>query len=195
MRREIDFKFVIKLIIVMFLFTPIFFGFSSEFLLPQKINVFSISIVLFGIILILILSEITVRYQITETSFENLKSHEVIESFISSDYFTLYSTFLITMIMEELIFRFYIVGLLIHFIGSFYTILVSGIIFSLFHIHIWFSHHNRDITLIFLAYSFLLGLLNAYILITLGILFSIFIHYFLALAFYYEIYKKFRQNE
>jgi membrane protease YdiL (CAAX protease family) len=193
MRREIDFRFIIKLIIVMFLITPIFFGFSSEFLLPQKINAFSISTVIFGIILIFTLSKITVRYQITEASYENLKSQEVIESFISSDYFALYSTFLITMIMEELIFRFYIVGLLIHFIGSIYTILVSSIIFAFFHIHTWFSHHNRDITLIYLAYSFLLGLLNAYILITFGILFSIVVHYFLAFLFYYEIYKKFRK--
>jgi len=192
MRREIDFKFIIKLIIVMFLITPIFFGFSIEFILPQQINIFPIFISISGIMLILTLSFATVKYQFSNDMFEKIKSHEVINGFINSDYFYLYSTFLITMIMEELIFRFYIIGLLIHFVKSLYAILLSSIIFSLFHIHTWFSHHNKRITIIYLIYSFLLGLLNGYIFISLGIIISLIVHYFLALVFYYQIYKKFK---
>lgn len=190
--KEIDFKFVIKLIIVMFLITPIFFGFNIEYLLPRKIDLLIFSILIVGIIIISVLSYMTVQYQISEKMFDKIKSHEIINAFINSEFFPLYSSFLITMIMEELIFRFYIVGLLIYFIKEIYAVLISSAFFSIFHLHTWFSHRDKGITVIYLIYSLLLGLLLAYVFLNLGIVISIFIHYCLALTFYYEIYRKFK---
>ncbi|MFO7794795.1 MAG: CPBP family intramembrane glutamic endopeptidase [Promethearchaeati archaeon] len=193
--KEIDFKVIIKIIIVMFLITPIFFGFSIEYLFPWRINIINITLIISGIFILYLLSYLTVRYQINQKIFDIMKDHEVVNAFLESKYFVIFTSFLVTIIMEELIFRFYIIGVLIHLMGPIYVILISSSIFSLYHLHIWFSHHNKAITFLYIGYSFLLGLLNAYVFLNLGIFFAILIHYILALIFYFEIAIKFKNIE
>jgi len=193
--KEIDFKVIIKIILVMFLITPIFFGFSIEYLFPWKINIINITLMISGIFILYILSYLTIRYQINQKIYNIMKNHEVVNAFIESKYLILFTNFLVTIIMEELIFRFYIVGVLIHLIDAIYVILISSSIFSLYHLHIWFSYHNKAISLLYIGYSFLLGLLNAYIFLNLGIFFAVLIHYLLAIIFYFQIANKFKKIE
>ncbi|MBD3214343.1 MAG: CPBP family intramembrane metalloprotease [Candidatus Lokiarchaeota archaeon] len=124
--------------------------------------------------------------------FDKFKSNEIIHALSNKTYFPLYSSFLITMVMEELIFRFYSIGLLLIFINEFVAILISSFIFSLYHIHIWYTFRNKRLLIIYLFFSFLLGLLNGFLLIQFGIIFCIIIHYGLTFIFYWSIYKKYK---
>ena len=100
--------------------------------------------------------------------------------------------FPIIMTIEELIFRYYLIGFLLNQLklDIISAILIASAIFSIYHIHTWFGFKNLRILLINLALSFLLGLFNGWILLTLGIFPCIIVHYAVAMLLYHTIYKR-----
>ena len=63
-------------------------------------------------------------------------------------------------IMEELIFRYYLLGFLaltLH-LELAISILISSLVFSLYHIHTWFTFKSSKILLINISYTLILGL-------------------------------------
>jgi membrane protease YdiL (CAAX protease family) len=100
------------------------------------------------------------------------------------------------MINEELLFRYYLIGFLVNQLkyGIIAAIIISSLLFSLYHIHCWFSFKNLRILMLNLIYSFLLGLYNSYVVIILGIFPCILIHFGLALSLYYDLYKKYYEQ-
>jgi len=132
-------------------------------------------------------------------SFNAIKEQDVIIAFTSrNDKAVICGIFLpMIMIIEELIFRYYMIGFLLNQVrlDVISAILISSIIFSLFHIHIWFRFKNLKLLLINLGDSFLLGVFNGYILLTLGLIPCILIHYILVLILYYNIYKRYFKNK
>lgn len=187
-------KYTIILIIFIILVIPIFFGIYIEYLFLQDSNLFVILILMFGLLLLLLIGKLIGVYGYNSECIEKLKKHDVIDAwFNKKSKIKLLISFMIIMIIEELIFRYYIIGFLLNQLDLevILAIFISSIIFSLFHIHIWFSFKNIRILLINLGYSFLLGLFNGYILLTLGIFPCVGIHYALAMYLYYSIYKKY----
>ncbi|MFX1572467.1 MAG: type II CAAX prenyl endopeptidase Rce1 family protein [Promethearchaeota archaeon] len=129
-----------------------------------------------------------------------MKDHDIIEVFINNhNQIIVWVFFPIIMIIEELIFRYYLIGFLFFILGleSFLLILSSSLIFSLYHIHTWFVIKNLRLRLINLSNPFLLGLFNGYLFLKLGIIPCILVHYFLALFLYYNLYRRYfkRENE
>ncbi len=146
-----------------------------------------------GLVGFLLIGKLIAVYGYDFPSFEAIKTQDVLNALINRKNKAIIWIFLpMIMVIEELIFRFYMIGFLVNQVGLdvISAILISSVLFSLFHIHIWFRFKNRRILLINLGDSFLLGLFNGYILLTLGIIPCILIHYVLVLILYYTIYKK-----
>jgi len=128
-----------------------------------------------------------------EKSKELMKQHDVVKALLNgNNRIVLLVFFPLTMIMEEFIFRYYLIGVLLYQLklGLILAILISSVIFSLYHLHIWFKFRNLKILISYIISSFLLALYNGYLLITLGIFVCIIVHTILVFILYYNLYKK-----
>ncbi|HEY0089070.1 MAG TPA: CPBP family intramembrane glutamic endopeptidase [Candidatus Lokiarchaeia archaeon] len=105
--------------------------------------------------------------------------------------------FPLTMVMEELIFRYYLISFIVFQLKSedVFAIIVSSIIFALYHVHFLLKFRNARIVLIFVGFSFLLGLLNGFILLTIGLIPCILVHYSIAFLMYYSFYRRYFKNK
>ena len=190
-------KYFLILIIFIFLIIPIIFGFNIEYLFIREFDLFNALILFLGFILFIIIGKLIEMYVYNEKNITVLEKQDVINAFISRrNQIIIWVFFPIIMIIEELIFRFYIIGLLINQLESdtFTAIFISSLIFSLFHIHTWFSYKNLRVLLVNLVFPFFLGLFNGYIFLTLGIFPCIIIHYIIVLNLYYNLYNRYFRN-
>jgi len=182
----------VKLAIVMVLLIPIFFGFQVNYLFPFTLHYtfWDILIISFGSLILLLLGYFIIIRAYDKKDLQSIESHEVVSGFISHEYTSVLIIFLITMGMEELIFRFYILGLLNLFLDLGVAILLASGIFSLYHIHVWFSFKSYKILGSYLIYAFLLGLLTGFVFFKLGLFVCILIHFGMVLIIYWKIARK-----
>ncbi|MFX1498558.1 MAG: type II CAAX prenyl endopeptidase Rce1 family protein [Promethearchaeota archaeon] len=186
--------YTIRFFIFLLLIIPIFLNVFLKFFFIREINLFIILILIFGFVVLFILGKIIEIYGYNVETVHIIEKHDVIKSFIKSNNKLIrWLEFLLIMITEELIFRYYLIGIffnLLH-LEILVAIIISSLIFSFYHIHTWFSYKNVRIVAIFLFYSFFLGLYNGYLLLTLGIIPCIFVHYTLAYILYYGIFVRY----
>ncbi len=182
----------ITLAVIILLF-PLFFGIYTEFLFINDFTLFTLAYLLIGFVLLLVLGKVIEHFMYKGVSKEIMKHHEVINALLNKNSKTLLFVFFpLTMIMEEFIFRYYLIGILLYQLksGLFLAILISSVIFSLYHLHIWFKFKNLKILISYLISSFLLALYNGYLLTTLGIFVCIIVHTILVFILYYNLYNK-----
>ncbi|MFX1399525.1 MAG: type II CAAX prenyl endopeptidase Rce1 family protein [Promethearchaeota archaeon] len=187
-------KYVILSILASVLIIPMLFGIYIEYLFIKELTLSVILILFFGFLILLLIGRLINKYGYNDESIEKMKNHDVIEALISkTNRMRLWLFFPIIMIIEEQIFRYYCIGFLINQLNLdvFLAITISSLVFSIFHIHLWFSFKNLRIVLINIGYSLLLGVFNGYIFLTLGLFPCIGIHYALAMLLYYDIYRKY----
>lgn len=184
-------KYLTIIIVVIILIIPIVFGFYNEYLTYNELNYYVILIIIVGFLILLLFGKLMELYAYDDKSIQIMKQHDVIDTLIKNkNKSVLLFFFLLTMVMEELIFRYYLIGFLLNFFSVIMAILISSIIFSLYHIHTWFSYKNVRITMIYIGYSFFMGLFLGFILVSVGIFLCILIHGSLAFMMYFSIYKK-----
>ncbi len=186
-------KYLAITISVICLIIPIFFGIYIDFLIVNEISLGVVLFLLIGFVILLGLGKAMERFVYNERSKELMKQHDVVTALLKGkDKTVLLIFFPLTMIMEELIFRYYLIGVFLNelTVGYILAILVSSIVFSLYHIHIWFRFKDINILFSYLISSFLLGIYNGIILLTLGIIACIIVHTTLVLILYYNLYKK-----
>ena len=187
-------KYLLITLVCVILIIPMFFGIYLEYLFIREFTLIVIFNLISGFIIFLVINKLIVVYGYDSQSFEAIKKQDVIHAMISKNHKAVIWIFLpMTMLFEELIFRYYMIGLLLNQGGLniISAILISSIVFSLYHIHTWFRFKNLRILLIYFGNSFLLGLFNGYILLTLGLIPCIFIHFALVLLLYYKIYTRY----
>lgn len=193
---EFKVKYPIIITCVILCIIPLFFGVFINLMFFSKFGVLFASIIIIGIVLLFFLGIAIGKYAYNEESLKIMGEHDLISALIKkNNYWVLFFIFPLTMVMEEFIFRYYSIGIL-HFIinlGSLESIVISSIIFALYHLHFWFKLKNKRITIIYISYSFFLGLLNGFVLLTIGLIFCILIHYLLAFILYYNISKKIKR--
>ena len=191
-------KYIIICIITILLTIPIFFGLFIEFFLIKVINLVSILILVFGISSLLLIGILIEVFAYNNHLFEIIQNHDVINALIhKKNRLTVWIFFTITMIMEELIFRYYSISILNSVLNLHYllTILISSIAFSLYHIHIWFTSKNLKILFINLIYSFLMGLYLGFIFFSFGFLSCIIAHYTIAFLMHFNLYRRYYKNK
>jgi hypothetical protein len=185
-------KYIFIVILDFLLFIPIFFDIFVERLF---INDFSLErglVLLIGIITLIIIGLLTVIFGYEVISMELMKNHDVVSALIHKNNKPVKILFFpLTMVMEEFIFRYYLIGIFIDILNRdhFWGILMSSITFSFYHFHIWFGFRNVRITCIYMVYSFLLGLYLGFVLLTIGFIFCVLIHYLLVFFLYLNLSK------
>ncbi len=190
---KIGIKYLTITVVVILLIIPVFFGIYIDFLFVSEISLGIILFLLIGFVFLLGFGKLMEFLMYGEKSKELMKQHDVVKALMNgNDVFVLLVFFPLTMIMEEFIFRYYLVGILLYQLklGLFLAILISSIVFSLYHLHIWFKFKNLKILISYLMSSFLIAIYNACLLITLGILACIMTHSILVFILYFNLYKK-----
>jgi membrane protease YdiL (CAAX protease family) len=179
-------------IITIFLVIPIFFGVYIEFFLVSELQLYTIQFLVLGFFLLLFVGWIINNFGFNQSSIELMRNHNVVNALINNKYINLWLFFPITIVMEELIFRYYLLSFLtlILQLRIFLSILISSIIFSFYHIHTWFTYKSQKILLINLSYTLMLGFFIGYIFFMLGFIPCIIIHYLVAFYLYYNLYRK-----
>ena len=188
-------KYLTIIIVVIILIIPIVFGFYNEYLTYNDLNYYVILIIIVGFLILLLFGKLIEIYAYDEKSIQMMKQHDVIDALIENrnkSVLLVFLVFLLTMVMEELIFRYYVIGFLLLQLRLevFWALLISSVIFSLYHIHTWFSYKNIRISIIYIGYSFFMGLFLGFTLLMVGIFPCILIHSSLAYMMYYSIYRK-----
>jgi len=171
-----------------------FFGLYVENIIPQAINLYTFLIIFGGLIVLFTLGELIDIFGFNTESLELIKEHDVIQALITKKKrLVILSLFLLTMIMEELIFRYYLLSFLFHSLNLDFilVLIISSLFFSLYHFHTWFTFKNLRILGIFLIISFLLGLFLGFIFITLGFFICVIIHSLFALLFYFNLFNRY----
>lgn len=187
-------KYAIISTISIILIIPIFFEVFIDFLFIWHINIDIFLILLLGLFGLLFISKLIEIFVFNSQNIEIMKKHDVINALRKkNNKLVLWIFFPITMIMEELIFRYYLISviMLLFKLDFFSSILISSIIFSLYHIHTWFFFKNLTILIINLIYSFILGLFNGFVFLTLGLFPCIIFHSAIAFFFYYNIFRRY----
>ena len=187
-KKNLTITFVVIILIV-----PLFFDIYTEFLFINDFSIFNLAYLLIGFVLLLVLGKVMEVFMYKGVSKEVMKHHDVINALLNKEgKIILLIFFPLTMIMEEFIFRYYLIGYLINQLKLeiLIVILISSIIFSLYHIHIWFRFKDFKIFLVYLIFSLFLGIYNGYILLSLGIFACIITHSILVFLLYYNLYKK-----
>ena len=186
-------KYISISVVVIILIIPIFFGIYIDFLIVSELSIDIVLFLIIGFLFLLGLGKLMEIFVYNEKSKESMKQHDVINALMNGEgIITLLVFFPLTMVMEELIFRYYFIGILLNdlTVGFILAIVISSAIFSIYHFHIWFRFKDKYILISYLISSFLLGIYNGFILLTLGIFVCIIIHTVLVLILYYNIYKK-----
>ena len=197
-RLENNQKYAIICLITLILTIPLFFDFYVEYLFISEFSLYTLFIFLGGLFVLLLIGELTDIFGFTKDNLDIIKKHDVINVLIEkNNRLTIISLFLITMIMEELIFRNYLINLVINTLKLHVIlgIFISSTVFSLYHIHTWFVYKDLRIFVIYLINSFLLGLFNSIMFLTLGLITCIIIHTSLAFLFYYNLYNRYFKEE
>ena len=186
-------KYLAITIAVILLIIPIFFGIYIDILIVSELSLGIILFLVIGFAVLLGVGKVMGLLMNNERSKELMKQHDVVSALLNGNNINMLLVFFpLTMIMEELIFRYYLIGILLNQlnIGVFLAIVISSLTFSLYHLHIWFGFKDLKILITYLISSLLLGIYNAFILITLGILVCIVAHTVLVFILYYNLYKK-----
>jgi len=193
--RKLEFskKYLTITITVVILTAPLFFGIYTEFLVINNFSLFIFAYLAIGFVFLLALGKVMEIFMHKGASKESMKRHDVINALLNKDSkIILFVFFPLTMVMEEFIFRYYLIGFLINQLKLeiLLVILISSLIFSLYHIHIWFRFKNFNIFVSYFISSLFLGIYNGFILLSLGIFACIITHSILVFLLYYNIYKK-----
>ena len=110
-------KYTILGILCIILIIPILFGIYTEYLLISELNLIILFIFLLGLVLFLLIDKLIAVYGYDIQSFEAMKKQDVINAFIGKNNKAIIWIFLpIIMIIEELIFRYYLIGFLLNVI-------------------------------------------------------------------------------
>ena len=186
-------KYLAITVVAILLIIPIFFGIYIDFLFVSEFSLGIIIFLLIGFVFLLGFGKMMEILMYSEKSKELMKQHDVVKALLNgNDISVLLVFFPLTMIMEEFIFRYYLIGILLFELklGLFLAILISSLIFSMYHLHIWFKFKNLKILISYLISSFLIAIYNACLLITLGMFACIIAHSILVFILYYNLYKK-----
>jgi len=190
---ELSKKYLTITFALLLLIFPLFFNIYTEFLIINEFNLYILAYLLIGFVFLLVLGKIMEYFMFKGTSKEILKQHDVVNALLNKDgKIILIVFFPLTMIMEEFIFRYYLIGMLLFELklGIFLAILISSTIFSLYHLHVWFKFKNFKIFVAYLTYSLFLGIYNGFILLSLGIIACIITHSTLVFLSCYKLHKK-----
>ncbi len=153
------------------------------------------TVILLGGILSLILIAECIISIVNKKQIQEVSSLIFIDTIRRTDRYSLFVTYPLTLLCEEIFFRGVIFNLLFENTTIFNAIFISAGIFGIYHIHILIAYRNPVITLVYIIYSFLLGLLLGRVVLYFGILACWVIHLILISYIYLRLNSMLLGNE
>ena len=187
-------KDVFIIIVVFIAIIPLFYGYNLQNIVILTFNFNLFAVLALGLVILFLLGRLIFSTLLDEKSILQMENHDLVDSFIKKNQkWVKWFIFPLTMLMEELIFRFYAISIIINPIklNPFLAVIISSSIFAAYHIHFWIRFKNFRIFISFFILSFFLGLLNGYAFIYFGLLVCFIIHYGMAFELYFYLYRKF----
>jgi len=186
-------KNIFIIVSVIVLIIPILLGLNITYIfISVKIDYLEVIFLILGTFLLLTLGLVFLYFSLNEKVMKEFQKHPLVNALITKKniLFNLF-IFSMTMIMEELIFRLYLIAFFLDILKLLFVvaILMDGVIFSLYHLHFL-----TRIIWIYLIFSFFLGTFNSYILVKFGLISCILIHFSIALLIYIMISKRYVRN-
>lgn len=208
-----------KIIGIILLAIPIFFGLNERYIFSFEFFFSTISVgkISFAIFMFLFLSFIFIAgtyliFFIFDLFYSKeisvIEKHPIVKIYAERDKFANIKlknilSFILSMIFEEILFRQYTLGFLLNFWGFklsnspksllflnyFIPIILSSVIFSIYHIHIYFSTKSIQLMGLFMLGSFSLGIILGAVFIYTDIFFTIILHGLSVYIFYVLIAK------
>ena len=130
-------KYIILSSLLISLTIPMFFRVYLEYFTIRELNWFITLILIIGLLILLFLGKIVEIFGYSSENVEVIRKQDVINTFINrNNRSIIWFLFTIIIIIEELIFRYYSIGILVHVLEleSIAALFISSLIFSLFHI-------------------------------------------------------------
>jgi hypothetical protein len=119
------------------------------------------------------------------------QQHNIVQALKKRNIRFILTDFLNSMFFEELVFRFYIIAIIfIDLLGPIPTILVNGLIFSMYHLHMYKKFPSKRLIIVFLIYTFFLGVYLGFLFLESGVIFTIVAHSAIVLLIYYLLSRK-----
>ncbi len=194
--EEVKKDFIIFVVVLIGLI-PLFLGLHAQYLFIINLNLSKLILSLFGIIILFLLGRFIILIIFDAKVIEQMKNHDLVQSFINRNKKSvILFAFPLTMLMEELIFRFYMITYLLdifHF-NDLTVVFFSSFIFALYHLHFWFRFKNFRLFLSYFILSFGLGLFNGFAFLNYGLLVCFFVHFGIAFELYYHLFDKYFKN-
>ncbi|MFX1236506.1 MAG: type II CAAX prenyl endopeptidase Rce1 family protein [Promethearchaeota archaeon] len=185
--------FIIPILSIFFFITSLFL-FEFKWWLPREQLDF---IPVFLLILTFIIFEIfalLINLKILKSSITLLKEQLVVKSLQEKNILIMCVVFPLTMLFEEVLFRLYFFTFVFTHFGFFMAFVLGTLVFSFYHIHIWFQFQNKRVLISFILISALLGMLLNITLLNLGLIACIFVHGILVLGLFYDIHLRINHN-
>jgi len=148
----------------------------------------------FGTCFFLLINEGIIKLFLKDNWLEETKQQVVVNAMLSRKKFIVYGIFPLTMLMEELIFRLYCIGILVWCLDAISSIFLSSTIFSLYHLHFIRTFKERKLVYLFMGYSFLLGSCLGGLFLSFGLIPCFLFHLFMASHAYFNIYVKIKKK-
>ena len=191
-------KNIFIIVSVIVLIIPILLGLNITYIfISIKIDYLEVIFLILGTFLLLVLGLVFLYFSLNEKVMKEFQKHPLVNALITKKniLFNLF-IFSMTIIMEELIFRLYLIAFFLDILKLLFivAILMDGVIFSLYHLHFLTRFKNARIIWIYLIFSFFLGTFNSYILVKFGLISCILIHFSIALLIYIMISKRYVRN-
>lgn len=176
---------------------PIIFGYNRNYIFIPFFDLLINALLLFGIFTIFLLGRVIISKIYDESSISQMREHDLLKAFSNQNKKSVLIVFFpLTMLMEELVFRFYAISILLDILHQnlLISILFSSLIFAFYHLHFWFRFKNFRIFISYFILSFFLGVLNGFIFFYFGLVYCFIVHFGLAFEMYYHLYVKYVKN-
>ncbi len=176
-------------------FRPYWIGLENYPKINDGLDFYIESSIIFGGIIALIIIAEGIISIVNKKQIDDVSKLSFIVTIRSMNRYSLLVTYPLTLLCEELLFRGIVFNLLLENTSIFNAIFISAGIFGLYHIHILIAYKNPAITLVYIIYSFLLGLLLGRVVLYFGILACWAIHLILISYIYLRLNSLFSGNK
>ena len=173
------------------------FGYNRNYIFIPFFDLLISAVLFVGIFTIFLLGRVIISKIYDESSISQMEEHDLLKAFSNQNKKSVLIVFFpMTMLMEELIFRFYSISILLEILypNFLLSIFLSSIIFAFYHLHFWFRFKNFRIFISYFILSFFLGVLNGFIFLYFGLVYCFIVHFGLAFEMYYHLYVKYFKN-
>lgn len=125
---------------------------------------------------------------LTSDQLAKFKQHNIIQAIKHRDLGFIFTDFLGSMVFEEVVFRYYVLGiLLLEALNPIGAVLINGVIFAGYHFHMYAKFPSKRFMGVILGYTFILAVYLGYLFMACGWIATFIAHTLIVGLIYYNL--------